>query len=491
MRSTVGASRDGRSAPHPAGPRRSGRLAQNLTVRLAVALAFADASIVVLALPQIVARLHASISGVTWVIMSYNIALIATAVAILLRGGRLASTRMLLAGLALFGLASLGCGAANSMAALIPFRCAQGVGGALVLCASLPMFASTARAGDSPLIGWSAAAAIGVAVGPAAGGILTQFFDWRSIFLAQAPVAAIAAALVSAVHVPVGTDGATDPAGDAAGSAGARGARIGSLTANAGLTLLSAGLIAALFLIVLELIDVWRLRPIAAAAIVTAIPLCTAIAERAVRGSSTAALGAGGAVLVAAGLLGASLPTHRELGWVTVALALLGSGLGLAFPGLTTAALAGAEPASRRAAKTVAARDAGILLGLLILTPVFVSQLHNAPNRALPAAARAVLTAPLPLLLKLSLIPGLEADYHQAPQSELPDFGPTFARASAAASPSERDALGALHARLDAIVSRAAAGAFRLPLRYGALFALAVLPLLGLSFARVRRASTV
>jgi len=385
----------------------------------------------VLALPQIVARLHASISGVTWVIMSYNIALIATAVAILLRGGRLASTRMLLAGLALFGLASLGCGAANSMAALIPFRCAQGVGGALVLCASLPMFASTARAGDSPLIGWSAAAAIGVAVGPAAGGILTQFFDWRSIFLAQAPVAAIAAALVSAVHVPVGTDGATDPAGDAAGSAGARGARIGSLTANAGLTLLSAG------------------------------------------------------------LLGASLPTHRELGWVTVALALLGSGLGLAFPGLTTAALAGAEPASRRAAKTVAARDAGILLGLLILTPVFVSQLHNAPNRALPAAARAVLTAPLPLLLKLSLIPGLEADYHQAPQSELPDFGPTFARASAAASPSERDALSALHARLDAIVSRAAAGAFRLPLRYGALFALAVLPLLGLSFARVRRASTV
>jgi hypothetical protein len=88
------------------------------------------------------------------------------------------------------------------------------------------------------------------------------------------------------------------------------------------------------------------------------------------------------------------------------------------------------------------------------------------------------------------LIPGLEADYHAAPQSQLPDFSPTFTRASAGASPSERYALSALHLRLDAIVSRAAAEAFRLPLRYGALFALAVLPLLGLSCARARRTST-
>ena len=53
------------------------------------------------------------------------------------------------------------------------------------------MFAGTARPGDSPLNGWSAAAAIGMAAGAALGGILTQIFDWRAIFLAQAPVAAL------------------------------------------------------------------------------------------------------------------------------------------------------------------------------------------------------------------------------------------------------------------------------------------------------------
>ena len=67
------------------------RLWQNLWVRLAVALAFADASIVVLALPQIVDRLHTSISHVVWVIVAYNLALIAASVAILPVARRLAS----------------------------------------------------------------------------------------------------------------------------------------------------------------------------------------------------------------------------------------------------------------------------------------------------------------------------------------------------------------------------------------------------------------
>jgi predicted MFS family arabinose efflux permease len=448
-----------------------GRVCQNATVRLAVALAFADASIVVLALPEIITRLHTSISHVTWVIMAYNLALIVTAAAVIPFAGRLASPRALVAGLALFGVASIGCGVVNSVSALVPLRCLQGVGGGVLLCASLPMFASTARPGDSPFNGWSAAAAIGVAVGPPAGGVLTQIFDWRAIFLAQAPVAALAAILVLAVHVRSDNEfeqqrdrqpGALDP-----------------LTANASLALLSAGLICALFLVVLVLIDVWALSPIAAAAVVTTIPVATAIAERRVRGRSPVALGAVGSALVAAGLIGLSVVTHRELGWMIIMLALVGTGLGLAFPGLTTAALNSGGPAAARAAKTVAARDAGIILGLLVLTPVFVNQLHKAPNRALPPATNAVLTAPISSHLKLSLASGLYADYKNAPQSELPDFAPTFAQVSAHASPPERAALRDLHRRLDSIVQHAATGAFKLPLRYGAIFALLVLPLLG------------
>ncbi len=457
----------------------SGRVWQNLTVRLAVALAFADASIVVLALPEIVARLHTSISHVTWVIMAYNLALIVTAAAVIPFARRFASTWWLIVGLSLFGLSSIGCGAVNSMSALVPLRCIQGIGGGLLLCASLPVFAGTARAGDSPVNGWSAAAAIGMAVGPAAGGVLTQIFDWRAIFLAQAPVAALAVILVLAVHVRSGNE--------LGGEVDRRPSALDPLTANACLTLLSAGLICALFLVVLVLIDVWLLTPIAAAAVVTTIPLATAIAERAVRGTSPIALGAIGAALVAVGLIGLSFVTHRELAWVIVTLALVGTGLGLAFPGLTTVALGSAGPTAARAAKTVAARDAGILLGLLILTPVFVHQLGKAPNQALPAATKAVITAPMPVGLKFSLVPGLLADYKRAPQSELPDFGPTFAHASTHATPSERVALSDLEKQLDSIVQRAATSAFKLPLRYGAIFAIAVLPLLGLRLIYVRR----
>ena len=66
-----------------------------------------------LGLPEIVARLHTSISHVTWVIMAYNLALIVTAVAVIPFARRLDSTRALIAGLVLFGVASVGCGVAH------------------------------------------------------------------------------------------------------------------------------------------------------------------------------------------------------------------------------------------------------------------------------------------------------------------------------------------------------------------------------------------
>ncbi len=458
--------------------RLTGRQWQNVSVRLAVALAFADASIVVLALPQIVARLHTSISDVTWVIMAYNLGLMVSAVAAIPFARRLASPRALVAGLAIFGVASIGCGLSGSMPLLVALRGVQGVGGGLLLCASLPVFASMSKVDGSSPHGWAAAAAVGMAIGPAAGGILTQIFDWRAIFLSQAPVAGLAAILVLVVSPRSETEPDRPPD---------RGRQVlDPLTANAGLTLLSAGLISALFLVVLLLIDVWQLAPIAAAAIATTIPLATAVADRIARDRSPLLCAAIGAGLVACGLLGLSFTGYHALGWVIIALALVGTGLGLSFPGLTTAALATRRPAAARAAITVTARDAGIVLGLLVLTPLLVSQLNRAPNRAIPAATSAVLTAPLPGNLKLSLAPGLIADYKESPQSELPDFSATFARADAHATRSDRVQLAALHRRLDSIVATAAANAFKLPLRVGAIFALIVLALLGLRAASAR-----
>jgi hypothetical protein len=291
-----------------------------------------------------------------------------------------------------------------------------------------------------------------------------------------------------AVAVPEGvtvSEGVAVPEGVAVseGEEVARRARVadrdwGPLAANLGLVLLSAGLIGALFLVVIEMINGWLVSPLGAAAVVLTIPLATAVTERVVRGRSPILLGAAGAVLLAVGLLGLALITHRQLGWVVVALALCGAGIGLGFPGLTSAALRGRGSLVARAARTVAARDAGLVLGLLALTPVFVNQLNAATAAATRQAAGVVIIAPLPTPVKLQLAPKLQAAADSAPQSRPPDLGPAFREVAATASPGDRAHLVVLERQLNAIIQRAVTHAFRRPFGYGALFALAVLPLL-------------
>jgi hypothetical protein len=264
------------------------------------------------------------------------------------------------------------------------------------------------------------------------------------------------------------------------------------LTANAALALLSAGIIGALFLVVIELINAWLLTPIAAAAIVTTIPVATAVTERLVRGRSAMVLGALGAVLLVAGLVILALLNHRALGVVVIALALCGAGLGLGFPGLTAAALRSGGSAIARAAKTVAARDAGLVLGLLILTPVFANQIQNVASNNGPAVSqvtRLLLHARLPPATKLELGVGLLRAYHSAGQADVPRVDPVFKAAERGASPADRAELARLRRQVDGIVQRAVTPAFRRPFAYAAIFAAAVVPLLGLRLAFVRRRS--
>jgi MFS family permease len=451
-------------------------------------LAFADASIVVLALPQIMDRLHTSISHVIWVIAAYNLALIAGALAIMPIAGRLTSRPALIAGLAIFGFASLGAGLANALGVLVALRCVQGVGGALLLCASLSLFAGTARPDQSRLGGWAAAAATGAALGPAAGGLLTEVFDWRAIFLAQGPVAAAAALAVMAAPAR-SPQRAAERGGDLVESdpgTGAEGPRVrlDPATANIALTFLSAGLIGALFLVTILLINAWRLTPLGAAAILSAIPVATLVTERSTRGRSLVALGAAGTVALAAGLAVLAVVSHRQLGWVVAGLGLCGAGLGMAFPAFTLYALGSAGKPAARAARTVAARDAGIVLGLLILTPVFVDELHTASNRAVSQVAAAVFTAQIPDDLKAQLAAGLLAANANAPQSRLPDIGPAFARVQARASAPTRAKLVSLESEVQSQIEHAATHSFRRPLLYCALFALLVIPLLALRLRR-------
>src|SRR5206468_7701041 len=107
---------------HGAGPPRTARhLGQMKRWPLvaAVAVAFADSSIVVLALPELYGRFNTSIEGVSWVVTAYNLAVAVTALALLFFVHRLRSAVLLGAGLGLFLAASIACAAAQGLGLLI------------------------------------------------------------------------------------------------------------------------------------------------------------------------------------------------------------------------------------------------------------------------------------------------------------------------------------------------------------------------------------
>ena len=158
---------------------------RRVLVAVAAGLALADASIVALALPPILAEMHTTITGVAAVIGVYALVL---AVAI----WPASRVRVGPWGFVLFAVGSLGCGVAGSLEVLLAFRAVQAVGGAAALIAAFALL----DAGESP-VGrrlWLGAALVGTAAGPAIGGALTEAFDWRAIFIVQAPIALAAAA---------------------------------------------------------------------------------------------------------------------------------------------------------------------------------------------------------------------------------------------------------------------------------------------------------
>jgi len=441
---------------------------------------------VLLALPEVVARLHTSVSHVVWVIVVYNLALIAGSLAIRFTPARLRVEPMLVAGLLLFGAASLAAGLASDLTGLLVARGFQGAGGAVLLCASLPPLARASRDGASPLRTWSAAAAIGAAIGPAAGGVLTQLFDWRAIFIAQAPVAAIAAIIVWRIarteseHPEFADPVPADPRTEGTSMAGSL---AGAIRANVALALLSAGLIGALFLSTLLLINVWGLTPIAAAAVLVVLPLLAGITGRLARGRNPTVAAAGGAVAVAVGVGLLALPSNRAVGVCVVALALSGVGLGVSFAALTEEALSTGPTMLIRVANTIAARDLGLVIGLLALTPVFVHQIGEVQTKAQPPLTQVVLASGMPIHVDLQLAAALQRTAKAAPQSQLPDLGPSF-RAIELRNPDQASVLRQIEPQAESIVRSAATKAFRPSLLGAAGFALlaalvVILPLLG------------
>jgi EmrB/QacA subfamily drug resistance transporter len=152
-----------------------------------------DASIVTLALPALRTDLHIGLGLAEWVSLSYLLVLVGSVIAV----GRIADVagRKLLYvyGFGLFTLASLGCGLAPNLAVLLIMRVVQAVGAALLQANSVALIRTTVRPDQlNRAIGLQGAAqALGLALGPAVGGLLIAAGGWRWVFWVNLPIGAV------------------------------------------------------------------------------------------------------------------------------------------------------------------------------------------------------------------------------------------------------------------------------------------------------------
>jgi MFS family permease len=423
-----------------------------------VALVLADSAVVTLALPDILQHLDATVTGVAWVLISFNLVLGLVAVPAAIAYGRSDPRLFTAAGITVFAGASAWCAVAGSIEVLIAARCVQAVGGALALVGCLELLVD--RWGERRgVAAWVTAGVIGTATGPVAGGVLTQLISWQAIFVVQVPFAVLAVPAALAVRA------AATEAPDRHRPA---------IRPNLTLALLSAALTAALFLLVLLLVEGWRRSPATAALTVSVVPLAAlAAAPLAHRLRPTPHVEvAAGSFLIAGGLVGLAIPPSAQLFWTVAPQALVGLGLGLTVDRLTSQALEMRLPRVRHAGWTISARHIGVVVGLAILTPVFTADLQDAQAPAQEAVTSLVLDAPLPTQDKIDLAEALGEEL-LAPQGQVPDLHEAFD--SLEVAPADQPALDQLEADLDEQLERAATWAFRDSFLIGAGLALLAL----------------
>ena len=387
------------------------------TLSLAVAVVLGDSGVVTLALPEILRDFGAQVGGVAWVLIAFNLVLALLAVPaarLCVRGDPAVAT---VGGVIGFAAATTVCAVAGSLGVLIAARAAQAAGGAVVIVGSLELLVAASGSERAGVGRWAAAGVAGAALGPVVGGLLTSAFSWRAIFVVQIPVVLLALAPAIALR----------------GRVPRRQANLGTspdrphVLADLALALLSAALTAALFLLVLLLVDGWDRSPAVAAVAVTAVPVAALAAGPVFRGlrAGTRSEAVAGSVLIAGGLTGLALLPGAELVWTLAPQVLIGLGLGLAVDSLTTAALRDRNPRALHGGWTIASRHAGVVVGLAILTPIFTADLRHAETPAKEAIASLVLDAPLPASTKLDLAERLGSRL-VAERGRVPDLRPAF-----------------------------------------------------------------
>ncbi|WP_330349539.1 MFS transporter [Streptomyces sp. NBC_00582] len=161
---------------------------------LSVLLVGLDGTVVNVALPTIAGELHADSAQLQWIGGGYLLTLSVAMLPVGLLGDRYGHKRLLLSGIALFGLASLGGALATGPTQVVAARAVLGLGAAAIMPLSMAILPRVFAQDELPraIAVWTAATALGMPAGPVIGGWLLDHFRWGSVFLFNAPVAGLA-----------------------------------------------------------------------------------------------------------------------------------------------------------------------------------------------------------------------------------------------------------------------------------------------------------
>jgi EmrB/QacA subfamily drug resistance transporter len=192
--------------PEPISPRR--RTAVLVTMMLALVLVVAGVSMMSVAVPTLAAALGASSTDQQWIVDGYTVALAAFLLPAGAIGDRFGRRRALLAGIAIFGLASAASAFSNSASTLIVWRVVTGVGAALIMPGTLSTITSVfPPEGRAKAVGlWAGFAGAGGILGMLVGGAMLEQWWWGSIFVVSSVLAA-AALIATFLTVPETREG--------------------------------------------------------------------------------------------------------------------------------------------------------------------------------------------------------------------------------------------------------------------------------------------
>ncbi|MCX4848880.1 MFS transporter [Streptomyces sp. NBC_00893] len=220
---------------------------------LSLLLVALDSTVLHVAVPAVTEDLNPSAVGLLWIVDAYPLVCAALLILFGTLGDRVGRRRVLLLGYALFGVASAIAAMADSPAVLIVARALLGVGGAMIMPATLSILRQVFpdRRERAVAIGiWTAVAAVGAATGPVIGGFLVEHFWWGSVFLINVPLMALI--------LPVGRlllpesrgshDGPWDVLGALMAAAGVLGVVLGVKRAGTGEGVLSPATLAPLLI---------------------------------------------------------------------------------------------------------------------------------------------------------------------------------------------------------------------------------------------------